>query len=193
MARKGILLSSPDVQNMSRAQWAAEYIALKTREKEEFERYFKSMRNLLISVLGLNALRPMDETGKIKSFDEMTEEEFGQNYTPLVAWVGRIEMLKAVKDQIEGEKVEKEIGKDEEYEKLVAAIDAVDGDMEPILGIEIPKGPSGKPVNPAYQQQLKELVRPPPINIMEAMLGREKKVDQPKIPTNVLMIDESDV
>lgn len=162
IARKGVLVNSPEVQSMSVAQWAFEYLALKKMEKEAFEANFKALRMVLVSTMGLNALRPEDDKGKPKSPENMTEDE-RDAFLPLVAWIGRPELLKAVKEQIEHDlNFEKDPQSDDEYERLVAAIDANDGDMDPILGLpksEYRPVPPGMRVDPMYKESLKDLVK----------------------------------
>jgi hypothetical protein len=133
MARKGVLLSDPSVKNMSLGQWIFEYHALAKRESDTFTTVAKALKAILINVMGLNTLRPEDEQGSPKLVDNMTDEE-KEAFLPLIAWVGRPEMLKLVKDQIEVDTVMSETDDNKEYEKLVDSIDANDGDMEPMMG-----------------------------------------------------------
>lgn len=139
---------------MTKVQWILEFHALQRKEKMQFESYFKLMKNLLINVLGLNALRPEDEQGKVKPFDVMTDEE-KESFLPLIAWVSRPDALKPVVDQLKNEIDNKSATASEDYEKLAAAIDAAGGDMEPILGIDklnIPK-------SAIYEKHKKEFVK----------------------------------
>lgn len=119
---------------MSRAQWVFEYISLKRHERDQIDVNAKILKYVLVSVLGLNAIRPEDDHNIPKKWDEMTADE-KEAFLPLVAWVGRPELLQVVKKQKETELgIEKALN-DLAYEDLVARIDAADGDMEPILGI----------------------------------------------------------
>ena len=127
---------------MTKVQWALEFHALQRKERMYFESYFKLMRNLLVNILGLNALRPENEQGLPKSHDEMTDSEKEQ-FLPMIAWVARPDMLKPIAEQMKNQfdqDAATNVNKD--YEKLVSEIDAAGGDMEPILGLDklnIPK------------------------------------------------------
>lgn len=131
LARKGVLVSNPDVQNMTITQWMFEYHALRKKEETLFKSSFTALRKTLVSVLGLNLLRPTDANDIPKKFEDMTEEEQEQ-YMPLVSWVGHPEMLQNVSKQYD---VERDLGvtvnPNAEYDRQVAAID--DGDMLPII------------------------------------------------------------
>jgi hypothetical protein len=133
MARKGILVSNPDVRNMSPAQWAFEYYALHKKESDLAEALATNVKHLIVNILGLNALRPVNENGVPKKPHELTEEEQEQ-FLPLVAWVGHPELLKKVGEQLQVEQAITQAAEDQSYEEMVAAIDAAGGDMEPILG-----------------------------------------------------------
>lgn len=133
MARKGILVNSREVSEMSDMQWAFEYYALRKKEMDDKESNFTMLKHLLVNVLGLNALRPENEHGIPKKFEEMTEEE-KEAYLPLVAWCARPDMIKPVAEQLKAELAIKEADENKAYEEMVAAIDAADGDMEPVLG-----------------------------------------------------------
>lgn len=132
MARKGILVSNPDVGRMSRVQWLFEYHSLINKERESMKLNIKVMKGLLINVLGLNALRPEDAQGNPKDYASLTPEE-QESYLPLVAWCGRPELLQKISDQIQKEEIVADIGKDTSYETLVAQMDAADGDLLPII------------------------------------------------------------
>lgn len=134
LARKGVLASNPDVQNMSRAQWVFEYVSLKKHERDQIDTNAKILKYTLVSVLGLNAIRPEDEHNIPKKWEEMSQDE-KEAFLPLVAWVGRPELLQVVKKQKETEIGIEQALNDLEYEELVARIDEAGGDMEPILGI----------------------------------------------------------
>lgn len=143
LARKGVLASSPDVKNMTRTQWVLEYHALKERDRLYIDSFTKITKSLLVSTLGLNLIRPIDENGNPKQLDKMTDEE-RDAYIPLSAWCARPEMLKTAYEQMEKDIDPGTVTSDKQYEELVAAIDANDGDMVPILGldkIDIPQDP----------------------------------------------------
>ena len=109
-----------------------------------FEAFFKAIRQTLVGVLGLNAIRPEDGSGNPKATDKMTDEE-REAFLPLVAWVGRPELLKMAAEQIEKDIDPAKVTGDEAYEKMVEAIDAADGDMVPVLenvhGVDLSKLP----------------------------------------------------
>lgn len=133
MARKGLLMSSPDVRNMTSTQWVFEYHALHDKEEMYMDVFTKLMRGVLINVLGLNSLKPETEAGDPKKWDDMTAEEKDQ-FLPLIAWCGRTEMLKSLQEQLQKTKINEEVPRDDkEYERTVAAIDAAGGDMEAII------------------------------------------------------------
>jgi hypothetical protein len=138
---------------MSRAQWVLEFHALQAKERLWFGILVKGLRQTLVSVLGLNAIRPEDEHGSPKDWQAMTEEE-RQAFIPLVAWVGRPELLKTVTDQQQAEIDPDKIMGDKSYEEIVQSIDKLDGDMTPILknlhGID----PDTIPTKPIAHQQL---------------------------------------
>lgn len=144
MARKGVLLTDPSVKEMSMQQWMFEYAALAKKEKDNREFIVKAMKGVLVSTLGLNMLRPEDAAGNPKPFEEFTEEDKEQ-FIPLTAWVGNEGMLKAVKEQLDKVKMNVELPPvDDNYEAMVAAIDAAEGDIEPIIGLDkldIPDNP----------------------------------------------------
>lgn len=137
LARKGVLVSSPDVQRMTPTQWAYEYYIIKKMEAEKIELIVKIAKAILVNILGLNLLRPTNEHGVPKSYDEMTQEE-KDSFMPLVAWVAHPELLKTVKEQFEFEKHCESAMSDvsKEYEDLVARIDENPYDMDAILGID---------------------------------------------------------
>jgi hypothetical protein len=141
MARKGILVSSPDVKAMTPLHWQFEYHALRKKEEEEFKVYANTFRKILVGVLGLDLLRPNDEQGIPKKWEDMTDDE-RDAFTPMSLWVARPDMLKTFADQVQDDiAMEGLDNPDTEYEKIVQAIDEADGDMEPIIGtpIEVPK------------------------------------------------------
>lgn len=158
MARKGVLVSNPDVANMTWTHWMFEYHALKKKEEMLFKSGFIALRKTIVSTLGLNLLRPTDEAGFPKKHEQMTEEEKDM-YMPLVSWCARPEMLKDVSEQFKLELgVEQVTNPDSEYEKQVAAIDAdIDGDMLPI--IQVPSI-DGKLKDPKIAQQERILIQP---------------------------------
>ena len=114
-------------------QWVLELEGLKKREQETFEAYATTFKKILVSVLGLNLIRPADEKGVPKAENDMTQEE-KDAFLPMVAWCGRDDILKSVADQIKTQVgIEEAKNPDSEYEKMVEAIDAAGGDMEPLL------------------------------------------------------------
>jgi hypothetical protein len=144
---------------MSLAQWMFEYRAQLKKERDTVDITANLLKTVLVNVLGLNALRPTDDKGKPKSFDEMTEED-RKAFLPLVAWVSRPDMLKAVKEQLDVDVSIMKATQDAEYEKMVQAIDSADGDMEPFFSSPIVKGPDLKELR--YKEQLMAMVKPYP-------------------------------
>lgn len=155
MARKGILVSSPDVKKMTQTQWMFEYHALKRKEEDQYKNHFETFRRILVSVLGLDLIRPKDQDGITKSYEDMTTVE-KDAFIPLVAWCARPDMLKTVAEQVEMDlTMEKAANPDSDYEAMVNAIDAADGDMEPIIGIPVTQ--TGKVKNPMTELQMKQV------------------------------------
>lgn len=155
MARKGVLINHPDVQRMSTAQWLFEYHSLIKAEHHRFETFFKVFKGMMVGLLGLNAIKPEDEKGQVKRIEDMTVDE-KESFLPLVHWIGRPEMMKIVGEQIE-QGLEPMSSPDKNYEALVAAIDAAEGDAEPIIeqlhNVDLAKIPK----NPRADQQAKQL------------------------------------
>ena len=158
LARKGVLVSNPDVAKMTETQWMFEYHSLRKQESTTFKTHFAAMRQTIVSTLGLNLIRPVDDKGFPKRYDKMTEEEMDM-FLPLVAWVGRAEILKEVGEQVQAELgLDKAESTDDEYEALTAAIDAAGGDMEPIIGIDPTIALNAKSARNSAQEKL--LVQP---------------------------------
>ncbi len=132
LARKGVLISNPDVRRMTRTQWLFEYFALIERNKSEQEIFVRNMKAILVNIFGLNAIRPEHENGIPKKWEEMTDEE-KEAFLPLSLWIGREDMLKRIKDQWDTEKAIDDSSSDKQYEALVKQIDEAGGDMEPVL------------------------------------------------------------
>jgi hypothetical protein len=132
LARKGVLISNPDVRRMTRTQWLFEYFALIEKDKLEQEIFVRNAKAILVNVLGLNAIRPEHENGVPKKWEEMTDEE-KEGFLPLSLWMGREDMLKRIKDQWDTEKAIDDSSSDKQYEELVKKIDEAGGDMEPVL------------------------------------------------------------
>ncbi len=135
LASKGILASDPSVQSMTQVQWYFEFAALKRAERRQIELGLKLFKSTMISLLGLNRLKPTREDGTTKSVEELTQEE-KESYLPLVMWTAHPELLKKVSEQLDEEAAIDTAQSDKDYEKLVEAIDAMDGDMDPILGVD---------------------------------------------------------
>lgn len=146
MANKGVLVSDSSIAAMSPVQWYFEYCALKNRERSIALDVYNLAKNAIVSILGLNLLKPVGPDGRPKSESEMSEDEKNA-FLPLVAWIGHHELLKKVADQYgfttNGyDEASSEFGpqvQDEKYEQIVNMIDAAGGDMEPILGIDVEK------------------------------------------------------
>lgn len=134
IARKGVLISNPDVQKMTPIQWMFEYHSLLKKESHELDINIKLVKNSLVNILGLNLIRPRDQNGKVKPDSAMTTLD-KESFLPLTAWIGHPELLKLVQEQVEQD-LPPTLSSDAEYEKMVAAIDAAGGDMDPIINPE---------------------------------------------------------
>jgi hypothetical protein len=128
MARKGVLASDPTVRSMTRAQWLFEYHGLVKKDEEETDRAHKSLKHILIDVLGLNLKSA--EKGKELSPEARFELNLTE-FTPLVMLAGNHHLLKQyfkdvdTSDDLTGEsKVS-----DADFE---AQAQAIMDDMEPI-------------------------------------------------------------
>ena len=99
LARKGILVSDPQVKRTSRAQWIWEYISLVKKDKDEREFYSKTLKNTLISVLGLNILPPLGEDGMPKLAEELTEAD-KDFFTPAAFIMGNHHLLKGILERM---------------------------------------------------------------------------------------------
>jgi hypothetical protein len=141
---------------MTHAQWMFEYYSLVNMEQERFKDAHMLLRKTLVSVLGLDMLRPVDDKGIPKNHEDMTPEE-REAFLPLVTWCARPDMLKPVIDQHELATANVSTNADAEYEALCAKIDENVDDLEPLLGID-PNAPVVKTVNPVIAIQLKQLL-----------------------------------
>ena len=131
LARKGVLASDPSVREMTDMMWLLEYHALVAKEQAYATLSAKLLKNVMVSVLGLNSLIPTDEDGVPKEFEDMTDEE-KERFIPLIYWADNIELMKEVNEQ---NMVKQAVNStSDDYEKLVSSIDEHDGDMEPVLG-----------------------------------------------------------
>lgn len=111
-------------------------MSLRRRETEEQDFSLKSLKNTLISVLGLNLVPPMDDNGDIIPEDQLTDDQ-KESFIPMVLLAGNHHLLsphvKRVKEALEKQKIGSEvIAADAEFEKLSKAL-AAGGDMEPIM------------------------------------------------------------
>lgn len=144
MARKGILASDPSIKDMTPARWMFEHHAAMKKDREYIEVFATVLKNVMVSVFGLNIIRPEDGNGNPVRHEDLTEEQ-RKAFIPLVAWVGNSEMLKKAHEQASGDEVADKALTNKAYEEQVAAIDAAmeaGGDMEPIIGFDndIPDG-----------------------------------------------------
>src|SRR5262249_48992889 len=77
-------------------------------------------------------------------YDDMNDDE-KESFLPMIAWVGRAEMVKKAIEQYEIDKVPEIAQFNKDYEKLVEMFDNSDGDMIPILseamGVDLTKIP----------------------------------------------------
>jgi hypothetical protein len=113
---------------MTRAQWLFEYHGLLKKDEEETDRAHKSLKHILIDVLGLN-LKSAD-----KGKDLSPEEKFELNlkeFTPLVMLAGNHHLLKQyfkdvdTSDDITGESKVSDADFEAQSQAMLA-------DMEPI-------------------------------------------------------------
>jgi len=141
---------------MTNTQWLSEYYSLAAMEQERFKDAHMLLQKTLVSVLGLNILKPVGDTGAPKTHEEMTPEE-RDAFLPLVTWCARPDMLKPVIDQYDSMINAASVDKDAEYEALCARIDENVDDLEPILGID-PNMLNRKTINPMVETQLKQLL-----------------------------------
>jgi len=130
----GVLPTDPLLQKLSLGQLIFAAHSVRRQQQATFDITAKALKMMLVSLLGLNALKPVDENGLPKSYEQMTPEE-RESFMPLIAWVARPEVLKAVHDQHTAADAVAAADNDREYQKLVEEIDAAGGDMEPIIGI----------------------------------------------------------
>lgn len=135
MARKGVLATDPSVLQMTPVHWYFEFAAARRYENNTLEFLGKMAKAMIVNILGLNQLRPTHADGRVKLASEMTDED-REAFMPLVNWIAHPEILTKVSEQFKEEEAVNQAQSDMEYEALVAAIDAADGDMEPILGID---------------------------------------------------------
>jgi hypothetical protein len=144
MARKGILITDPSVAKMTQPQWMFEYMALSNKERSDREFSVKAIKSVLVATLGLNMLRPEDASGNPKRAEDMTAED-RESFMPLAAWIANEGILQRVKDQYDKLEIATSLPiVDDNYAAMVAAIDAAEGDIEPIIGIKdfvIPANP----------------------------------------------------
>lgn len=141
---------------MTHTQWLFEYYSLAAMEQERFKDAHMLLQKTLVSVLGLNMLKPVGDNGTPKNFEEMTPEE-RDAFLPLVTWCARPDMLKPVIEQYDSAIAKASVTEDAAYEALCAKIDENVDDLEPILGID-PTIPIRKTVDPMVTAQLKQLL-----------------------------------
>jgi hypothetical protein len=136
MARKGVFVTDPQVQRLSRAQWIWEFRALKKRERDEN----KAFKKTLVSVLGLDVIPPLDKDGNIKADKDLTKEDEDW-FMPMILLSANHHLagpyFKKIKEHLDS----KEMGlsddskSDEEFERFSKALMTGDvpSDMEPII------------------------------------------------------------
>lgn len=118
---------------MSTAQWLFEYLALREKEREDFELvqlFFKTFRKMLISVLGLNLLNKEDD-------ESNTEDNEYESFIPLSLMTGRREIIETILKRFEDE-VDAGFQEDEDFERVSAAMAKGEdlGDMAPMFEVD---------------------------------------------------------
>lgn len=142
---------------MSSVQWAFEAVALRKKESKMLDTAALTLKDIIVGTMGLNLVRPQDANGTPKLWENMTEQE-RDGFIPLSMWVGHHEMLKAVQEQFQKEKINIEATKNQSYEALVKSIDEAGGDMEPMLGIDPAKDAADKEAAKAkWEERRKQL------------------------------------
>jgi len=123
---------------MTSAQWLFEYESLRERESEQTElviQTLKSLKHILVSVLGLNLMN-----GVIKKKDQGEEQEdkLDEVFVPLSLLAGRREVVELMLEKMQSDEVAHDAINDEEFEKMSAAIAKGEdlGDMSPMFDVD---------------------------------------------------------
>lgn len=135
MARKGILVSDPIVQRTSRAQWIWEYLAIQKRELTEHELQVKTMRRVMVHVLGLDLAAPLDDQGKPKPRETWTQDEH-DSFVPAVFLMGNHHLAAKYFKRFQESQPDNNatgVTDDAAYDELVRKMAEEDGDMVPII------------------------------------------------------------
>jgi hypothetical protein len=135
-----MLVSSDAIMSLSSDQLAIELRAVIISEDRQMEQQYKLLKNLGVSLMGLNLLNMLDmETGTFKDPATMTEEE-REAFLPLVFYTARETMAASIMEKLK-EANDKMVqasaaSEEEDYEKMVADDLA---DIEPINPEEVVK------------------------------------------------------
>lgn len=140
---------------MSHIQWVFEGLALRKKEREErkermqlvssvFNESIKAFREIVISLLGLNVGAGTRDEGELSP------------YIPLINYVAKPELLKAMLDSDAKAEASKSALKDESLDELnknfMEDFDA--GDLEPIFSGILSEDPFERWSSPEHQQDL---------------------------------------
>ena len=157
IARKGVLLSHPSVQEMSHMQWLIEAKALHKKEikerderikltKEVYEAASMSFRDILVHILGLNIGAGKQVEGKPVPFIP---------FMPLVAKPEVVEeLMKRESEEIEISNALEDRGLSEVNDALM---DLDMGDLEPIFSGKNSDDPIERWMSEDNQRALKEM------------------------------------
>lgn len=136
LARKGVLISNPDVEKMTEAMWMFEALALRERDKQEKERldsYFKVgvrlFRQTLIKLLGLDRGLNKLELGVVES-----DPDAPMPFVPFVFFAGRPDAVKHIMEKEDEAERMGEAVNDKGFDELSEQLAKADiGDMMPLL------------------------------------------------------------
>lgn len=130
MARKGILVSDPQVQRTSPAQWLWDYITLHKKEQDDRIFWVKTLKDVLVSVLGLK-VPVLDETGHPKPEDTLTEQE-KESFVPYIYLGGNTQLLQKYFEKCQEPAAPNNPDEDAAYEELQRKMADAEGDMVPL-------------------------------------------------------------
>jgi hypothetical protein len=116
---------------MSEAQWIYEYHALHKKETEDRKFHIDTLKNVLISVLGLR-VPPLNEDGTPKPKEDMTDED-RESFVPLIFLAGNHHLLKKYFEKFPEEGSQPNPAQDAAFDELSRRMAEDDGDMVPII------------------------------------------------------------
>lgn len=112
--------------------WLLEYHAILEKERSYAEIAHVLLKNTIVNTMGLNSLRPEDDNGIPKKFEEYTEEDKKQ-FIPLIYWMHNKELIKNAVEQASIDNIAASTDADPEYQEMIRQMDM--GDMEPIISV----------------------------------------------------------